>query len=76
MLQRRRSSSTDQFVEVLIAPDYEEARARLAEEESQRARAADPDGLPVSPGFIDTKRVGSGLLLQTRRRSRGRRAMS
>ena len=59
-----------QFVEVLIAPDYDaEALAYAKKKANVRVlRIAlekhDPMA-PPSPGFIDTKRINSGLLMQT-----------
>ena len=53
-----------QFVEVLIAPDYEEGALDYAKKKAN-VRVLQIPMAPVSPGFIDTKRIGSGLLLQT-----------
>ena len=53
-----------QFVEVLIAPDYDARRAGLRAQEGQRARAADPARRRPAT-TIDIKRVGCGLLVQT-----------
>jgi phosphoribosylaminoimidazolecarboxamide formyltransferase/IMP cyclohydrolase len=58
-----------QFVEVLIAPDFTaEARAVFAAKANARLLriALPPAGrIGKETGFIDAKRVGSGLLLQT-----------
>ncbi|WFC41526.1 bifunctional phosphoribosylaminoimidazolecarboxamide formyltransferase/IMP cyclohydrolase [Pseudoxanthomonas sp. SE1] len=53
-----------QFVEVLIAPDYEPAALDYAAKKAN-VRVLRIPLAPASTGFIDTKRVGSGLLLQT-----------
>jgi phosphoribosylaminoimidazolecarboxamide formyltransferase/IMP cyclohydrolase len=53
-----------QFVEVLIAPDYEPAALDYATKKAN-VRILQIPMAPASPGFIDTKRIGSGLLLQT-----------
>ncbi len=53
-----------QFVEVLIAPDYEEAALDYAKKKAN-VRVLRIPMAPPSPGFIDCKRVGSGLLMQT-----------
>ncbi len=53
-----------QFVEVLIAPDYEEGALDYAKKKAN-VRVLRIPLAPASQGFIDTKRVGSGLLLQT-----------
>ena len=53
-----------QFVEVLLAPDYEDGALEYARKKAN-VRVLRIPMAPVSPGFIDTKRVGSGLLLQT-----------
>ncbi|KAF1712625.1 bifunctional phosphoribosylaminoimidazolecarboxamide formyltransferase/inosine monophosphate cyclohydrolase [Pseudoxanthomonas kalamensis DSM 18571] len=53
-----------QFVEVLIAPDYEEGALEYAKKKVN-VRVLRIPLAPVSPGFIDAKRVNSGMLLQT-----------
>jgi phosphoribosylaminoimidazolecarboxamide formyltransferase/IMP cyclohydrolase len=59
-----------QFVEVLIAPDYDEGALAVAKKKAnvrvlQIALEKNDPAAPSSPGFIDVKRVGSGLLMQT-----------
>jgi len=53
-----------QFVEVLIAPEYEDGALAYAKKKAN-VRVLRIPAAPVSKGFIDTKRVGSGLLMQT-----------
>jgi phosphoribosylaminoimidazolecarboxamide formyltransferase/IMP cyclohydrolase len=53
-----------QFVEVLIAPGYEPAALDYARKKAN-VRVLRIPMAPPSPGFIDVKRVGSGLLMQT-----------
>lgn len=53
-----------QFVEVLIAPDYEPAALDYAKKKAN-VRVLRIPMAPHAPGFIDAKRVGSGLLMQT-----------
>ena len=53
-----------QFVEVLIAPDYEEGALDYAKKKANVRMLRIPGAAP-SRGFIDTKRIGSGLLMQT-----------
>ena len=53
-----------QFVEVLIAPDYEEGALDYARKKAN-VRVLRIPMAPRSAGFIDVKRVGSGLLMQT-----------
>ncbi|MFC4726701.1 bifunctional phosphoribosylaminoimidazolecarboxamide formyltransferase/IMP cyclohydrolase [Coralloluteibacterium thermophilus] len=53
-----------QFVEVLIAPDYEPGALEYATKKAN-VRVLRIPLAPASTGFIDTKRVGSGLLMQT-----------
>ena len=53
-----------QFVEVLIAPDYEDAALDYARKKANVRVLRIPMAKP-SPGFIDTRRVGSGMLMQT-----------
>ncbi len=53
-----------QFVEVLIAPDYEDGALDYARKKAN-VRVLRIPLAPASQGFIDTKRVGSGLLMQT-----------
>ena len=53
-----------QFVEVLIAPDYDEAALDYAKKKAN-VRVLRIPLAARSPGFIDIKRVGSGLLMQT-----------
>ena len=53
-----------QFVEVLIAPDYEEGALDYAKKKAN-VRVLRIPLAPASQGFIDTKRVGSGMLMQT-----------
>jgi len=53
-----------QFVEVLIAPDYEEGALEYAKKKAN-VRVLRIPLAPVSSGFVDTKRVGSGLLMQS-----------
>jgi len=53
-----------QFVEVLIAPDYEDDALAYAKKKAN-VRVLRIPIAPPSPGFIDTKRVGSGMLMQT-----------
>ncbi len=53
-----------QFVEVLIAPDYDDAALEYAKKKAN-VRVLRIPLAPRSAGFIDVKRVGSGLLMQT-----------
>ncbi|MFA7541268.1 MAG: bifunctional phosphoribosylaminoimidazolecarboxamide formyltransferase/IMP cyclohydrolase [Lysobacterales bacterium] len=53
-----------QFVEVLIAPDYDDDALAYASRKANVRLLRIPMA-PSSPGFIDVKRVGSGLLMQT-----------
>src|SRR5690606_1542693 len=53
-----------QFVEVLIAPDYDDGALEFARKKANVRVLRIPFAPPV-PGSIDCKRVGSGLLLQT-----------
>ena len=59
-----------QFVEVLIAPDYDDAALAYATKKANvrvlqiALEQHEPLAAP-SPGFIDTKRVNSGMLMQT-----------
>ncbi len=53
-----------QFVEVLIAPDYD-AEALAYVKKKANVRVLRIALAPPSPGFIDTKRINSGLLMQT-----------
>ena len=53
-----------QFVEVLIAPDYDDAALDYARKKANVRVLRIPMAKP-SPGFIDTRRVGSGMLMQT-----------
>jgi len=53
-----------QFVEVLIAPDFDEGALEYARKKANVRVLRIPMAKP-SPGFIDTKRVGSGMLMQT-----------
>ena len=53
-----------QFVEVLIAPDYDDDALAYARKKAN-VRVLRIALSPASQGFIDAKRVGSGLLLQT-----------
>ncbi len=53
-----------QFVEVLIAPDYEEAALDYAKKKAN-VRVLRIAMAARTPGFIDVTRVGSGLLMQT-----------
>jgi len=53
-----------QFVEVLIAPDYEPAALDYATKKAN-VRVLRIPTAKATPGFIDSKRVGSGLLLQS-----------
>ncbi len=53
-----------QFVEVLIAPDYEPAALDYATKKAN-VRVLRIPTAAAAPGFIDSKRVGSGLLLQS-----------
>ncbi len=53
-----------QFVEVLIAPDYEEGALDYAKKKAN-VRVLRIPMAPAGKGFIDTKRIGSGLLMQT-----------
>jgi phosphoribosylaminoimidazolecarboxamide formyltransferase/IMP cyclohydrolase len=53
-----------QFVEVLIAPDYDEGALEYARKKANVRVLRIPLAKP-SPGFIDTRRVGSGMLMQT-----------
>ena len=53
-----------QFVEVLIAPDFDPAALDYATKKAN-VRVLRIPTAPATPGFIDSKRVGSGLLLQT-----------
>ncbi len=53
-----------QFVEVLIAPDYDEEALAYAKKKAN-VRVLRIPLAPPSKHFIDTKRVNSGLLMQT-----------
>jgi phosphoribosylaminoimidazolecarboxamide formyltransferase/IMP cyclohydrolase len=53
-----------QFVEVLIAPDFDDGALEYARKKANVRVLRIPMAKP-SPGFIDTKRVGSGMLMQT-----------
>ncbi len=53
-----------QFVEVLIAPDYDDEALAYAKKKAN-VRVLRIPLAPASKGFIDTKRVGSGMLMQT-----------
>src|SRR5690554_5744019 len=53
-----------QFVEVLLAPDYEAGALEYAAKKANVRVLRIPLAPPL-PGFIDIKRVGSGLLMQT-----------
>jgi len=53
-----------QFVEVLIAPDYEQGALDYATKKAN-VRVLRIPLAAASTGFIDTKRIGSGLLMQT-----------
>ncbi|HRO28430.1 MAG TPA: bifunctional phosphoribosylaminoimidazolecarboxamide formyltransferase/IMP cyclohydrolase, partial [Luteimonas sp.] len=53
-----------QFVEVLIAPDYDAGALEYARKKAN-VRVLRIALAPASTGFIDVKRVGSGLLMQT-----------
>jgi len=53
-----------QFVEVLIAPDYDDEALAYTSRKAN-VRVLRIPLAPPSPGFIDTKRVNSGLLMQT-----------
>ncbi|HQX91584.1 MAG TPA: bifunctional phosphoribosylaminoimidazolecarboxamide formyltransferase/IMP cyclohydrolase [Thermomonas sp.] len=53
-----------QFVEVLIAPDYDDEALAYARKKAN-VRVLRIPLAPPSPGFIDSKRVNSGMLLQT-----------
>jgi len=53
-----------QFVEVLLAPDYDAGALEYATKKAN-VRVLRIPMAPPSPGFIDVKRVGSGLLMQT-----------
>ncbi|MFN7184336.1 MAG: bifunctional phosphoribosylaminoimidazolecarboxamide formyltransferase/IMP cyclohydrolase [Thermomonas haemolytica] len=53
-----------QFVEVLIAPDYDDDALAHAKKKAN-VRVLRIALAPPSPGFIDTKRINSGLLMQT-----------
>ncbi|KAB7771041.1 bifunctional phosphoribosylaminoimidazolecarboxamide formyltransferase/IMP cyclohydrolase [Xanthomonas maliensis] len=53
-----------QFVEVLIAPDYEDGALEYASRKAN-VRVLRIPLAAASKGFIDTKRIGSGMLMQT-----------
>jgi phosphoribosylaminoimidazolecarboxamide formyltransferase/IMP cyclohydrolase len=53
-----------QFVEVLLAPDYDDGALEYAKKKAN-VRVLRIPVAPAAKGFIDTKRVGSGLLMQT-----------
>ena len=53
-----------QFVEVLIAPDYEQGALDYATKKAN-VRVLRIPLAPASSGFVDTKRIGSGMLMQT-----------
>ncbi len=53
-----------QFVEVLIAPDYDQGALEYAAKKAN-VRVLRIPLAPASRGFMDTKRVGSGMLMQT-----------
>ncbi len=53
-----------QFVEVLIAPDYAHEALAYASKKAN-VRVLRIPLAPPSPGFMDTRRVNSGMLMQT-----------
>ena len=53
-----------QFVEVLLAPDYDDEALAYAKKKAN-VRVLRIPLAPVAAGFIDSKRVNSGMLLQT-----------
>ena len=53
-----------QFVEVLIAPDYEQGALDYATRKAN-VRVLRIPMAPSATGFVDTKRIGSGMLMQT-----------
>ena len=53
-----------QFVEVLIAPDYDDEALAYAKKKAN-VRVLRIPLAPAAPGFIDSKRINSGMLLQT-----------
>ncbi|MFC6840172.1 bifunctional phosphoribosylaminoimidazolecarboxamide formyltransferase/IMP cyclohydrolase [Xanthomonas theicola] len=53
-----------QFVEVLIAPHYADGALEYARKKAN-VRVLRIALAPVSSGFIDTRRIGSGLLMQS-----------
>ncbi|MGY0559880.1 bifunctional phosphoribosylaminoimidazolecarboxamide formyltransferase/IMP cyclohydrolase [Luteimonas sp. A277] len=53
-----------QFVEVLIAPDYEDGALEYATKKAN-VRVLRIPMAAIASGFMDTKRIGSGLLMQT-----------
>src|SRR5690606_33799386 len=53
-----------QFVEVLLAPEYDAGALEYATKKANVRVLRIPMAQP-SPGYIDVKRVGSGLLMQT-----------
>ena len=53
-----------QFVEVLLAPDYDDEALAYAKKKAN-VRVLRIPMAPIAPGFIDSKRVNSGMLLQT-----------
>ncbi len=53
-----------QFVEVLIAPDYEQGALDYATKKAN-VRVLRIPLAAASTGFVDTKRIGSGMLMQT-----------
>ena len=53
-----------QFVEVLIAPDYDDEALAYAKKKAN-VRVLRIPLAPASTGFIDSKRINSGMLLQT-----------
>ncbi len=53
-----------QFVEVLIAPDYEQGALDYASKKAN-VRVLRIPLAPASKSFMDTRRVGSGILMQT-----------
>lgn len=59
-----RSILERQFVEVLIAPDYDDEALEIARKKAN-VRVLRIPLAPRSAGFIDVKRVGSGLLMQS-----------
>ena len=72
----RRIFANGQFVEVMIAPDYEPAALELLGDEAEHPRAAHRRPARPSRGHYESRAVEGGMLIQTvRHRRRGPRRL-